>query len=317
MQKQDQRGPMSNAGTRELFKSMFSFSWAQSLFGLKQLGGLIAPGSTAGGFDQVTKATESELSEPIRNFFRVGDRVQREAVDLLCRSQAGSTRAQPPASSPRPSGTEARPAQYANDRPAYRVNSGSLNTSSFVVLGEGLAAGMGDFTLSEVTQRESFPAQMARQMQTDFSQALIQAPGICHPIGFTSPPVLVPQPSQSSVFDRIPPVPVRNLSVPGLQIKEALGLRPVQPLIRRDSHKLTALNLTLGVLHIARGDKKLRRNSNTLLSVALRLLSSASDTQRRLKQRWLATQTSCLDQSHYVPTTLGSLSRFAKQAPKS
>lgn len=256
MQKQDQRGVMSNTGTRELFKSMFSFSWAQSLFGLRQLGELIRPGSSAGGFDQVIKATESELSEPVRNFFRLGDRVQRETVDLLCRVQANSTPSQPPASSPRPSATEARPAQYAKERSAFRVNSGSLNTSSFVVLGEGLAAGMGDFTLSEVTQRESFPAQMARQMQTDFSQALIQAPGICYPIGFATPPVLVPQPLQSTVFDRIPPVPVRNLSVPSLRIKEALELRPVQPLIRRDSHKLTALNLTLGVLHIARGDKK-------------------------------------------------------------
>ena len=145
------------------------------------------------------------------------------------------------------------PSQYA---PAFNVNSGNLNTTSFVVLGEGLSAGMGDFTLSEVTQRESFPAQMARQMQTDFSQALIQEPGICYPIGFTRPPVLVPQPLQSTVFDRIPPVPVRNLSVPGLRIREALELRPIQPLIRRDSHKLTALNLTLGVLHIARGEKK-------------------------------------------------------------
>jgi hypothetical protein len=124
------------------------------------------------------------------------------------------------------------------------------------VLGEGLAAGMGDFTLSEDTQHESFPAQMARQMQTDFPQPYIQAPGICYPIGFTRQPVLAPRPLQSMIFDRIPPVPVRNLSVPGLTLKEALELRPVQPLIRRDSHKQTALNLILGVLHIARGEKK-------------------------------------------------------------
>ena len=84
MQKQDQRGLVSNASTQGLVKSMFSFSWAQSLFGLKQLGGLIAPERGAKEFDGVTKATESELSEPVRNFFRVGDRVQRETVDLLC-----------------------------------------------------------------------------------------------------------------------------------------------------------------------------------------------------------------------------------------
>src|SRR5690349_8014946 len=190
-----------NTSTRELFKSMLSFSLAQSLFGLQQIGGLVMNESTPENFP-------SEARQP----------------------------------QPQP--------------PAQRVNSGSLNTSSFVVLGEGLAAGMGDFTLSEETQRQSFPAQMARQMQTEFPQPIIQAPGICYPIGFKSQPVLVPRPLQSTVLDRVPPVPVRNLSVPTLTIKEACELRPVQPLIHRHSHKLTALNLTLGVLHIARGDEK-------------------------------------------------------------
>ncbi|HJP91109.1 MAG TPA: hypothetical protein VJ875_04085 [Pyrinomonadaceae bacterium] len=186
-----------NSGTRELFKSMMSFSLAQSLFGFQQLGGLVMNEST------------SENSR-----------------------------------------SEAPQAQ----RPAQRVNSGSLNASSFVVLGEGLAAGMGDFTLNEETQYQSFPAQMARQMQADFPQPYIQASGICYPIGFTGQPVLVPRPLQSTVLNRVPPLSVRNLSIPALTIKEACELRPVQPLIRRDSHKLTALNLTLGVLHIARGD---------------------------------------------------------------
>ena len=48
MQKQDQRGSMNNAGTRDFFKSMFSFSWAQSLFGVKQFGGLLTPDCSAG-----------------------------------------------------------------------------------------------------------------------------------------------------------------------------------------------------------------------------------------------------------------------------
>jgi hypothetical protein len=185
-----------NTSTRELFKSMLSFSLAQSLFGLQQLGGLL-------------------MNEPAPEYS--------------------------PRQTPQP------------QQPARPVNSGSLNPSSFVVLGEGLAAGMGDFTLSEETQRQSFPSQMARQMQTEFPQPYIQAPGICYPIGFTRQPVLVPRPLQSTVLDRVPPAPVRNLSIPALTVKEACELRPVQPLIRRDSHKLTALNLALGVLHIARG----------------------------------------------------------------
>jgi hypothetical protein len=259
MQKQDEHVAASNPDTRQLFKSMLGFSWAQSLFGVKQLGGLLTPGQGAGGFDHVTRITEAELSDPVKNFFRAGDRIQRETIDILCgaafptRTRNGS----PDKTEPPPPAAPGQPrAQRPFSAPVRRVNSGSLNTSSFVVLGEGLAAGMGDFTLSEETQRESFPAQMARQMQTEFSQRYIQAPGICYPIGFTRPPILVPQPSQSTVLDRIPPVPVRNLSVPQLTIKEASELRPVQPLIRRDSHKLTALNLTLGVLHIARGDEQ-------------------------------------------------------------
>ena len=269
MQKQDEHSRANNTNTRQLFKSMFSFSWAQSLFGLKQLGGLLAPDEGAAGFDNVTKATESELSEPVRNFFRVGDRIQREAVDILCssafqsRSHNGSQSGDKAGSAPQPQSPgpaqprrESPQTQPVPDLPARRVNSGNLNTSSFVVLGEGLAAGMGDFTLSEETQRQSFPAQMAQQMQTEFPQPYIQAPGICYPIGFTRQPVLVSRPLQSTVLDRVPPLPVRNLSIPELTVKEACELRPVEPLVRRDSHKLTALNLTLGVLHIARGDEK-------------------------------------------------------------
>ena len=43
-----------------------------------------------------------------------------------------------------------------------------LDTTTFVVLGEGLAAGMANFGLNEVVQDKSFPAQMARQMNTAF-----------------------------------------------------------------------------------------------------------------------------------------------------
>jgi hypothetical protein len=268
-----------------MFKSMFGFSWATSLFGLRQLAGAFAPGRAAARFERVARAAEDELDEPARNFFRVGDRTQRGVVDMLCGAfspfrsgfsplnsnrsdSAADANARPdanlqtaasgrPADAPRrPPPAPSRPAD-SPARPAYPVNSGRLDASSFVVLGEGLAAGMGDFTLSEETQRESFPAQMARQMRTEFPQPLIQSPGICHPVGFAEMPVLVPQPPQTTVFERIPPAaPVRNLSVPGFRLADALDLRPAQPLVRRDSHKLTALNLALGVLHFARGDKE-------------------------------------------------------------
>src|SRR4051812_3119262 len=58
------------------------------------------------------------------------------------------------------------------------TRSGGLDTSIFVVLGEGLAAGMGESGLCSTTQVHSFPAQMARQMRCEFSQPLLEAPGI-------------------------------------------------------------------------------------------------------------------------------------------
>lgn len=263
MQTQDESSGPRGEGARGLLKSAFSFSWASSLFGLRQFGDLLAPRSASARFERLARAAEAELDEPARNFFRVGDQIQRETVDTLCGNfspfcggQSGPASPSPTDSSgatPPASAGQSAPAPVAA-RPAYRVNSGRLDMTSFVALGEGLAAGMGDFTLCEDGQRDSFPAQMARQMQADFGQPLFQAPGLCYPVGFARPPVLVPQPLQTTVFDRIPPAPVGNLSVPGLTLKDALELRPAQPLIRRDSHKLTALNLTLGVLHFARGE---------------------------------------------------------------
>src|SRR5438552_8902854 len=48
-----------------------------------------------------------------------------------------------------------------------------LDVTNFVVMGEGLAAGMADFSLKDVYQEKSFPAQMAQQMNTAFPQPLI------------------------------------------------------------------------------------------------------------------------------------------------
>src|SRR5258708_1826155 len=57
--------------------------------------------------------------------------------------------AQPPAATP--SGTP----QLTTSSGVTQVNSGRLKTARFVVLGEGLAAGMGNFTLSSHTQQWS------------------------------------------------------------------------------------------------------------------------------------------------------------------
>jgi len=69
---------------RELTKSVFSFSWALSLFGAKKAVDLIRPGQRAGGdaFTPITQATVSQLDESWRAVHRFGDQLQTRFVDL-------------------------------------------------------------------------------------------------------------------------------------------------------------------------------------------------------------------------------------------
>src|SRR3990172_91110 len=133
----------------------------------------------------------------------------------------------------------------------------TLNTTTFVVLGEGLAAGMANFGLHEVVQRKSFPALMALQMKTAFPQPLLEGPGITDVLGYPSLPVRVPTLPQGrvrvypkqpgvDVNDENPTLFVFNLSVPNLRVAGSLNRRPVSPLIHTDDSQQTAINLILG-----------------------------------------------------------------------
>ena len=75
---------------REFAKSMISFSWSLSLFGLKQATDAFTPtqsdreekdGSVA--FDAVTEQTRQRLGDPLSDVFKIGDRLQRNTVDML------------------------------------------------------------------------------------------------------------------------------------------------------------------------------------------------------------------------------------------
>jgi len=59
-----------------------------------------------------------------------------------------------------------------------------LDTTTFVVVGEGLAAGMANFGLSSIYQQTSFPNVLAKQMGAAFNQPLIQPPGIGDVVGY-------------------------------------------------------------------------------------------------------------------------------------
>jgi len=130
----------------------------------------------------------------------------------------------------------------------------TLDTTTFVVMGEGLAAGMANFGLSSIVQNKSFPAQIAAQMKTAFPQPLIQGPGIGDVLGYAPLPVIAPKypqdqvrifPAQPDPNDEAPTLFVLNLSVPGMKLADSVSRRPVSPLIQRDS-KQTAINLILG-----------------------------------------------------------------------
>jgi hypothetical protein len=140
---------------------------------------------------------------------------------------------------------------------ANEIQSGKLKTDRFLVLGEGLAAGMGNFTLSSDSQQWCFPTQMAKQMGTTCPQRLFQSPGIGNLVGFPSLPVRVPAPPQTTVIDPFPPGPVMNLSIAELTLQDALELQATQPLIHRDNSKLTSANLVWGLDAILHGEKSL------------------------------------------------------------
>ncbi|MBI2187379.1 MAG: hypothetical protein HYU37_09730 [Acidobacteria bacterium] len=126
---------------------------------------------------------------------------------------------------------------------------GSLDPSSFVVIGDGLAAGTGDFYLSAEGQRRSFPARLAQQMGTTYTQRLIEAPGVPWMPGLPPLPVRVPAAMQGAVLDPVPRADdaLCGFCVPGMGVAQALTERATPPLVWREDATRTMLNLVLGL----------------------------------------------------------------------
>lgn len=124
----------------------------------------------------------------------------------------------------------------------------TLDTTQFVVIGEGLAAGMADFALRDIYQKTSFPAQMAVQMKTAFPQPIIQSPGISGGTpGFNTLSAGLPFTLQGAGRNDFPPqLFVFNLAMPGATLADALNVRPASPLIQPANNKQTLANLVLG-----------------------------------------------------------------------
>lgn len=219
---------------RDLIQSAIRFSWTMALLGIKQLGSAF--------FSSNQDAQPGPISlHGTDTFHGVRGPVKVATAPPLA-----------------PSGPEPLEIASLQSRPSVRAGTNpQLDATRFIVLGEGLAAGVGDFTLTSDTQQWSFPAQMARQMGVDFRLPLLQSPGIGNFVGFPPLPVRIPAPMQTTVFAQLPPQPVANIAAPEFKLNDALNLRPSQPLVHRSNTRQTAANLIWGILPIAQGQTSL------------------------------------------------------------
>lgn len=232
---------------RDLIKSMVRLSVAMPALAAKQAVDLWSkPGdsrSLADDFTKVSDAMEAQLDDATKGVFERGIRMESDVLGLDARETTRATVAVEPAE---PSGLP------------KAVHSGDLDTRTIVVLGEGLAAGFGDFTLAAEFQRESFGAHLGAQMGRDFTQPLIESPGLGNAPGFPSLPVVVPALMQTSALNEFPPArPPHNLSVPGFRVADASRLRPVSPIVHQDDARQTLANLILGLPELIQGAEKL------------------------------------------------------------
>lgn len=141
---------------------------------------------------------------------------------------------------------------------AGQAQAQTLDTTTFVFMGEGLTAGMANFGLSSVMQNQDFAALMAAQMNTGIEQPLMQPPGIGDVIGYPGQEVQVQKYPQGSVRQfyfptdktkapiQTPPLFVTNVSVPGLTLNDSVTLKPVAPVVQRGNMKQTVFNMILG-----------------------------------------------------------------------
>ena len=233
---------------RDLIRSMVNLSVAMPLLAMKQAGELWRGRGTTdavtGDLDTLTDAVKGQLEGTAKDVFEGGERLQSQIF--------GGTQ---PKASAAAAPEKGETAKNSDPSPA-EVRSGDLDLRSFVVLGEGLAAGFGDFSLAEEYQRESFPAQLAGQMGASLSQPNIESPGLGDAPGFQRLPVMVPALMQTTALGCFPPAGApRNLALPGYRVGDAVALRPVAPIVHQGDARQTLANLALGLPELLEGSQ--------------------------------------------------------------
>lgn len=170
--------------------------------------------------DALSRAAAERLGSPFERAYQVAEELQNQVVDNVFEILTG--------------------------RPRRR--STTFDPTTFVVLGDGLAAGMGHFSLEGSFQATSFPALAARALGTPLRQPLVQPPGLGDVIGLESCPPIVPAVRQTTVLEELPAeADLGNLAVPGFSLADALDRRPTVPLVDRGSGLQTLANFILGL----------------------------------------------------------------------
>lgn len=84
--------PEREALMQEFAKSLGSFTWAMSLFGMQQITAALGATSRRSesreaveALQQVTRASLDHCGSTARQTFDMGDKIQRDLVDLICR----------------------------------------------------------------------------------------------------------------------------------------------------------------------------------------------------------------------------------------
>jgi len=70
---------------RDLTKSIITFSWAMSLFGVQQIANMFSPEKATESLNKITEATKKEFGKTTEASFRAGDDLQRGLVDVTFR----------------------------------------------------------------------------------------------------------------------------------------------------------------------------------------------------------------------------------------
>lgn len=122
----------------------------------------------------------------------------------------------------------------------------SLDTTTFVIVGGGLSAGVTDSVLIQESQKYCYPALMAKQMNALMPLPLLRDGG---PVPIISPNFgsnNIPLMNQSTLRALPFPLFTFNVSVPFLKVSEGLSSRPAQPLVPEGNYKQALINLVMG-----------------------------------------------------------------------